>query len=502
MFTTPLDALLFFTVTVPVVGFIEHKLGVKWLKEAYALAGFSASLYLLLNVYRRIMDEGILVVALYGSPPPLGACLEVDAFSLFMALIAVSLGLLSTVYSFRYMEKDTGLTLYYTLLLGMTAGVVGVSFAGDLLTLYVFWEVMCVTSYALVAFRREHWEPVEAGFKYLIMSSAGSATILLAMSLLYGMTGTLNLAYLAASLHDAGGDRWLLLPLALTIVGFGVKGAIVPLHTWAPDAYSAAPDSVSAILSGATTKMGVYGLLRLLFLVFSPIQAEWSLIVAILSVATMTLGNIIALLQTDIKRLMAYSSIAQIGYILIGLAVGNEDGLTGALFHIFNHSFMKGLAFLCAGALIYEVGSRELRDLTGIGRRMHLSAGALWVSFLSLIGFPPLSGFVSKFILFVAAIEANMAWLAIAGIANTILSAAYYLKVLHVITRSEISERADKAREAPISMLIPIAAMAAVLLVFGIWPESMVEVSRRAALCLLAQGRMEYVEAVVGAWGE
>ena len=502
MLSPPLDTLLFFSITLPLVGLVDARLGVRWLKELYALAGFSLTFLQLYNLYQRVISRGsIVVVAIAGAPPPIGACLEIDALSVFMAIIAVSVGLMVCLYSYRYMAGETGLTLYHTLLMTAVMGVVGTAFAGDLLTFYVFWELMCISTYTLVAFRVRRPESLEAAFKYLIMSSAGSVCILFAMSILYGMAGTLNLAYLSMNLRNTGGESWLLLPLVLVLVGFGVKAALVPFHTWLPDAYMEAPCPISAFMAGATTKMGIYGLLRVLYLVLTPLEHAWGPALAIFSVATMTLGNITALLQEDIKRLMAYSSIAQIGYIFIGLAVGNEDSLTGALLHIFNHSFMKGLAFLCAGCFIYEVGSRMIKDFTGIGRRMHLTAAMLWISFLSLIGFPPFSGFISKFILFASAIEGGMAWLALIGILNTIISAAYYLRVLHIITRSEISEEAEKAREAPITMLIPLTAMGVIIIVFGVWPESIVELSRQAAKCLLTSGWEAYVDAVVSYGG-
>lgn len=255
MFTKPLDVLLIFTVTTPLIGWVAYKKEHRRILGVYAVLGLSVTAYFLYGLYREVAENHIVPI---GGQPPFGACFEIDMLSVFMALIYVMIGLLAAFYSIKYMERDTGLTQYYTLLSGMVAGMMGVAFAGDFFTLFVFWELMCLTSYALVAFRKERWEPIEAGFKYLIMSAAGGATILLAMSFLYGMTGTLNFAGLAANeaLNEAVPNRWLYVTLTLIIVGFGVKAAIVPFHTWLPDAHPAAPAPVSALLSGALVQTG------------------------------------------------------------------------------------------------------------------------------------------------------------------------------------------------------------------------------------------------------
>ncbi|MCK4474811.1 hypothetical protein KAU30_03120, partial [Candidatus Bathyarchaeota archaeon] len=268
-------------------------------------------------------------------------------------------------------------------------------------------------------------------------------------------------------------------------VGFGIKAAIVPFHTWLPDAYAAAPSPICAVLSGVMIEIGVYALCRVLFLVFLPAQFHWGMIIAVLSVVTMTVGNLMALLQGDIKRLLGYSSIAHIGYILVGIATGTQSGLTGTTFHIFNHALMKGLAFLCAGAFIFRARTRNLDELAGIGRKMPISTITLSIALFALAGMPGLNGFMSKFVLFTAAIPAGMAWLAIAGVLNSAFSVAYYLRVILVVIRSPPTERVAAAKEAPITMLIPICVMAAFIVLFGVWPEPILAFAQRAASCLI-----------------
>ncbi len=483
MFTPPLNLLFFFMITTPIVGLIELKIQFRKLCGTYVAVGFASSLLLLYKTFTQI-SSATNPLSFYGSP--LEAYLKIDSLSMFMAFTAVSLAFLINVYSLKYMERDSGLPLYYTMLVAMVCGILGVFFAGDLFTLFIFWELMCISSYVLVSFRKHMWEPVEAGIKYLIMSSAGSATLLLGMSMLYGLTGTLNFEGFTSALSGVKPDGWIYLMSLLILAGFGVKAAIVPLHTWLPDAYSAAPSPISAILSGIVTETGIYALSRMFFTAFIPVQIEWSTILAFLSVITMTLGNVTALFQNDLKRLLAYSSIAHIGYMLIGLSVGTQLALTGTILHIFNHALMKGAAFLCAGAIIYRLGARRLDEITGIGRRMPITATALGISLLALTGMPPLNGFVSELILFMSTAQANVIWLGIALVLNSILSTGYCLRVISAIAKSSSSEGVKKAREAPLLLTLPICIMSALVVLFGVWPDPVLELARRASLALLS----------------
>jgi proton-translocating NADH-quinone oxidoreductase chain N len=366
----------------------------------------------------------------------------------------------------------------------MVSGMVGVAFSGDLFTLFVFWELMSISSYVLVAFRKEKWEAVEASLKYLVMSAAGSATILLGMSLLYGMSGTLDFQGLASAFSQAQPNTWLYLSLLLLVAGFGVKAAIVPLHTWLPDAHSAAPSPISALLAGVVIETGIYALCRTFFTAFLSIQIQWFSILAILSLVTMVVGNLMPLLQNDIKRLLAYSSVGHIGYMLVGLAVGTQIGLTGTVLHIFNHALMKGAAFLCAGAIIYRIGTRQFVDMEGIGRRMPVTAVVFSISLFALIGMPPLNGFVSELTIITGSFQANLAWLGIAIVLNSVLSSAYYLRVVRLLIMPIRSEKVEKIKEAPLIMLIPLCIMAGLIILFGIWPDPLLSIAQQSAASL------------------
>jgi len=396
----PLAVLLIGGLAMPVLGLLRERARLGRLREAWMFIVTAAAIGSVWLLYQQLRTEPgrILVVSLWGQRPPLGGCFEIDTLSVYMSGSVAFLGFMAAIYSFKYMERESRLTEYYTLVLLMMAGMTGIAMAGDFFTLFIFWELMSLSSYVLVAFLKSRWGPIEAGFKYLIMSATAGAFLLLSMSFLYGMTGTLNFAQLAASLKGAAVTPWMLVLFSSLIIGFGVKSAIVPLHTWLPDAHPEAPSPISALLSGIVIETGLYGLTRVLFLLFDP--GFFKLSIAALAVLTMTLANIMALLQQDIKRLLAYSSIAQIGYMLIGLASGTAYGVMGTFLHVFNHSLMKGLAFLSAGSIVHQAETRDIRSLRGVGRMMPFTSFALFVALLGLGGVPATNGFISKFILF------------------------------------------------------------------------------------------------------
>lgn len=483
MFNLALDLLSFFTITTPLVGSLGSRIRKENLSGIYALIGFVVSGA---GVYEMYLN--------YSSNPTsssggiFSAFLGVDMLSIYMSFIFVGIGLVAVIYSIKFMEKESGKPLYYSLLLAMTTGMVGVVFAGDLFTLYVFWELMAITSYVLVAFNKGSWEPVEAGFKYLIMSAAGSATFLFGLALLYGMAGTLNIQALATAFAQQPASEWLYVAFIFILVGFGVKAAIVPLHTWLPDAYTAAPTPISAVLSAVVTETGLFALLRTLFTVFLSTQAQWFPLLAFLSIITMTFGNLMATLQDDIKRLLAYSSIGQIGYMLVGLAVGTQLGITGTLLQILNHALMKGAAFLCAGAIIYRLESRSLKDMSGIGRKMPVTTIFFAISLFALVGIPPLNGFVSELTLFTASAQANIGWLGAAIILNSIISSVYALRVLRTLIQPSMSDTVLKIKEAPLLMLIPECILAILIILFGIYPGPVISIAQQAASGLLSIG--------------
>lgn len=469
----------------PIIGWFTPKnyrgkiLGV-YTAIALAIVGFA-----LYTLYLDVASGGVMYLP---NSSLISAILRVDLLSVFMTSIFLGLGIIVTIYSILYIENTNRTQFYYTLILTLISGMTGIVFAGDLLTLFVFWELMSVSSYALVAFFKEKGTSVEASFKFLVMSAAGSATALFGISLLYGLTGTLNFEGLATALTATGSNIWVYIAALFIFIGFGVKAAVFPLHTWLPDAYSESPAPVSAILSGIVIGPGVFVLVKVFFTAFASVQDVWAPAFAGLSIVTMLVGNITALMQTDVKRMLAYSSIGQVGYMLIGLAVASQAGLNGTFVQFFNHALMKGSAFLCIGAIIYRLGARDLSEIRGVGHKMPLTAFAFAISVFALTGLPPLNGFPGELILFSSAVEADMTWLGVALLLNSVISAGFYLRIVFALIQQDASEKIVKIKEAPLLLLVPICILSILIIVFGLWPDPIVNFAKQAVDALVSIG--------------
>lgn len=493
MVITPSLYYLFSPLLMGIVGLLADKFKVPRARDAVAILISLWGLISVWTIYNSGVAVGEILIFSIGGGPPLGACFEIDAMSIYVALSATLLSFLVTVYSFNYMEHDTRLTEYYALLSALTVGMVGVAFAGDMFTMFLFWEMMGISSYSLVSFRKDSPGPIEAGFKYMIMGSVGSTILFFGMAMLYGMAGTVNFAQMSSVLRDGPMNIWLYLVLALLIVGFGVKSAIVPMHTWLPDAHPEAPSTISAMLSGMLIETALYALIRVIYVLFEP--SIFSTTMAVLAFITMSLGNIMALRQNDLKRMLAYSSIAQVGYMLIGVSTGLTYGLLGTFLHIFNHSLMKGMAFLAIGSIVHETGTRDINGIKGISRMMPFTTIAVIVSFLGLGGVPGTNGFISKFILFNASIGAGFSLLAVFGVLNSALSMAYYLRVIMTMLNSDISEGLV-AKEAPFLMVGVTIIMSILIIILGLYPSPIVNLASEASTSLI-DGLSNYIGAVI-----
>jgi len=359
----------------------------------------------------------------------LGISMVIDPLSAFMLVIVNTIALIAAVYSIGYMEKYTDKWKFYTLFMLMTAGINGVLIAGDLFNLYVFLEVAAIAGYFLVAFGIEP-EALEASFKYAVMGTMASVFILLGIALLYGYASTLNMADLAGVLAVAGQAKALKFVIILFVMGFGLKAALFPFHAWLPYAHSAAPAPVSAMLSGVSIKvLGIYALSRVLFNVMGITPAVSSILIT-LSVLSMIVASILAFGQSDIKRLFAYSSISQIGYIALGLGIGTPLAILGALFHLLNHSVFKSLLFMNSGAIEHMTGTRDLNKIRGVMVNSPVTGATTLTGALSICGIPPFGGFWSKLIIIIACIQANRPGLALTAAVISALTLAYYFKAL------------------------------------------------------------------------
>ena len=404
-----------------------------------------------------------------GWPTPIGIDLRLDELSVLMLMVVNVIGLAVAIYSVDYMRRFTASSHFYGLFLLMVTGMNGVILAGDLFNLYVFLEVAAVASYSLVAFGCAH-EELEASFKYIVLGSLSSALILIGVALVYGITGTLNMAHVAGRLAETGMDAPLLLAFGLFIVGFSFKAALVPFHAWLPDAHPSAPAPVSAMLSGVLIKaIGIYVLARLAFNVFGVADNVLELL-RWLGIVSMIAGGLLAAGQTDIKRLFAYSSISQVGFMVLGLGLATPLGLVGALYHLVNHAVFKSLLFLNAGAVEYATGTRDLDRLGGLNRAMPVTGATSMIGSMSIAGIPPFNGFWSKLIIVLACIEAGYYGFATVAILVSIVTLAYQLKVQRKAFFADLPAafRGLKREPAMMSLAMILLAAGCVALSFAV----------------------------------
>ena len=425
--------------------------------------------------------------------------LRVDGISLLAAAMILTLGTLVILFSGPYMAGEVGEEKYYAMLLAMIGLMIGLACSGDLFNLWIWFEGMAISSYLLVAFYREQAASLEAGMKYLVQSAIGSVMVLMGIALVLANAGTLDLTGIREAVSGSDVNRLTLLGAgALFIIGFGVKVAIVPLHTWLPDAHSQAPSGISAMLSGVVIEVGLIAMLRALS-VLPGFSLSWGILFMAFGALNMLYGNLLALRQTVVKRMLAYSSLSHIGYILLGLGIalysGMELGAQGAFFHLFNHMLMKGLAFLSVGALIYGLflqndshASLKITDLAGTAQKYPMVALALSIAVLGLGGLPPLAGFMSKWQIFVAGFQTQNTWiitLMVFMALNSVLSLAYYAPLVNMMYRKSPSDQVLAGKRLSLAIALPLVIMMLAVIILGFAPQLMDWVTIPAAQNLI-----------------
>jgi multicomponent Na+:H+ antiporter subunit D len=422
--------------------------------------------------------------------------LALDGFSLFM-LVAVSLvGLAVGLFSIDYMEHYGAKANYYALYLIMIAGMNGLILATDLFGVYLFLEVAAVASYALVAFGLGHDE-LEAAFKYLMLSVVASAFILASIAIVFGMTGSLDFAAVAKALQELNAGAVVGIASAFFILGFGLKAALVPFHAWLPDAHPSAPAPISAVLSGLLIKVsGVYAMTRVFLNVFG-LTPALSAVLMTLGAVSMVVAAFLALGQKDMKRMLAYSSISQVGTIVLGIGIGTPLGIAGGLFHLFNHALAKGLLFLTSGSVQQATGTRNLDEMGGLAKRMPVTAAANLVGSLSIAGVPPLNGFWSKLIIIMALIQAGHPVFALIAVLVSVLTLWYYLLIQRKAFFGKLNEKWAAVKEAPFWMTAATVLLALLCVGIGILFASTITTWIQPAADVLAEG----AHAVIGSWG-
>lgn len=407
-----------------------------------ALASSSLASFFSVSMLIRVMEHGVIRYAAGAWEPPWGIELVVDPLSAFMTVIISSVGFLAVMFSKEYIKHDMHddkQPAYYALMQLVLGGMLGALVTGDLFNLFVMTEIYSISAYALVAIAQKKGSLL-ASYRYLVLGSIGTTFILFAISFLFMMTGTLNMADLSQRLPLLESPWVISSGLILLIVGYGVKSALFPLHSWLPDAHAIASSPVSVVLSALVIKVGAYSIIRSVFTVFGPQMLEQSEVVTSpitwMSSMAILFGSIYAISQTDIKRMLAYSSIAHMGYILLGIGLASSEAMTGSIFHILNHAMAKACLFFCAGAVIYKTGIRSIEGYAGMGSRMPITMAAFTLAATSLMGIPPTSGFMSKFYLGIGAYQGNWVFLAVI-LLGSLLSAIYFFRVIWLVYFSQ-----------------------------------------------------------------
>ena len=463
------------------------------------LANLGTLFLLLFSLYSipLVRIQKVLVYKVGGWLPPIGIAMVMDGLTSFMLITVNLVSFLVSIYAISYMQKYTDKWKFYTLFMLMLAGMNGIIITGDLFNLFVFLEIASIASYALVAFGTEA-EELEASFKYAIMGSIASSFILLGIALLYSYTSTLNMADMALVLSNKPAGLLIKFASALFLMGFGLKAALVPFHAWLPDAHPSAPAPISAMLSGVLIKvLGVYAIIRISFNILG-IDNTILYIFMLLGIVSMLVGVILALSQWDFKRLLAYHSISQIGYVILGIGLGTPLGILGGLFHLFNHSMFKSLLFLNSGAIDYSAGTRDLQKMGGLREKMPVTANTNLAASMAIAGVPPFNGFFSKLIIIMACVQAHRYGYALGAVLASILTLASFMKVQRYAFFGKLNEKWQGIKEVPLTMKFSMIILAVICLLTSLFMAPSVEPFLTSAVDVLLSGQ-GYIQNVLGA---
>lgn len=440
---------------------------------------------------RHALDVGPWQYAMGDWPAPIGIVYRVDPLAAFVALIVSGVGAVVALYAPRSLAAELQTPrhdLFYAAYLLCMAGLLGMTITGDAFNVFVFLEISSLASYVLVGLGPDR-RALTAAYRYLIAGALGGTFILIGIGLAYQMTGTLNMDDLAVRLPAVAHTRTVLVSFAFITVGASLKLALWPLHHWLPNAYTYAPSVTSAFISATSTKVMVYVLARFAFGIYGEQFAFEELGLGrpllVLSLSGIFVASAVAIFQTDVKRLLAYSSVAQIGYMILGISLATPAGVSAGILHLFNHALTKGGMFLAVGAMAYRAGSTRLEDLKGVGRVMPISTLALVVGGLGLIGVPLTAGFVTKWALLEALLAEGLWPVAVAVLLSSLLAAVYVGKVVETAWFHEPSEALRGRAEAPLDLLVPTWVLVGLSLVFGVWGAWSTEVAMASARWLM-----------------
>ena len=456
----------------------------------FAVIASGLTMAVSIALLQQVMTTGTLVYEMGGWKPPWGIEYRVDRLNAYLLLIVSSISAVVLLAARTSIEKEIPEhrhTLFYVLYLLSLAGLLGVVTTGDAFNVFVFLEVSSLAAYSLIALgedRRALW----AAFQYLIMGTIGATFILIGIGLMYQMTGTLNMDDLARRLPEVSQTRTVFAAFAFIIVGVCLKVALFPLHRWLPNAYAYAPSAVTAVLAATSTKVAVYLLIRFTFTIFGisfsfttvPLQT----IFVILGLLGIFVASTTAIFQKNVKHLFAYSSVAQIGYMIVGYSISTTMGLMATLLHLFNHALMKSALFLALGAVMYRIGSVRLEQFQGLGRQMPYTMAAIVAGGLSLIGVPLTVGFVSKWYLVLAAIENGWWPVAVLILLGSLLAIVYVWRIVETAYFNDPPAGREAVEEAPLGFLVPVWMLVSANIYFGIDTRLSVQVAEAASQAL------------------
>lgn len=452
-----------------------------------------ASFVIATLLLQQVLTSGEIIYAIGGWNAPWGIEYRVDIINAFVLLIITGIASIVITFARESVHKEISedrIYLFYTAFLLHLTGLCGVVITGDAFNIFVFIEIASLSSYAMISAGRDR-RALLAAFRYLILGTVGATFILIAIGLMYVMTGTLNIADMAERIRDVQDTRTIVSAFAFFTVGVCIKFGLFPLHYWLPNAYTYAPSIVSAFLSGTTSKVFIYILLRFLFTIFGAEYAfdtmHLDIILMVAALLAIFSGSIAAIYQDNIKKILAYSSIAQIGYMVLGISLVSVTGLMASILHLFNHALIKTALFMSVACFFFRFDSVSLKDLKGVGRQMPWTTMAFVIGGLSLIGTPLTVGFISKWYLIVAALEKDWWWMAALILLGSILAVIYIWKVVEVIyfQSAEADSQPVKYKEAPLSMLIPVWVIIFANIYFGVNASIVTDISQQAAVYLI-----------------
>lgn len=459
---------------------------------AVALVTSAAVALLSLNLLGQVLTEGVVSYHMGGWAPPLGIEYRIDMLNIALLLLVGMLGFLCVIYALPSVGDEIAenkQALFYSAFLVCFTGLLGVTITGDAFNVFVFLEISSISTYTIIAMGAgKDRRALTAAYNYLILGTIGATFFVIGVGFLYMATGSLNMADIAQILQQQGHNRVTQAAFAFIVVGLGLKAAMFPLHVWLPNAYAFAPNFVTAFLASTATKVAFYALIRFLFSVFHPdvafVELSFAWVFAAVGVIAMMVASSQAIFQTDARRLLAYSSVAQVGYMMLGLGMGTAAGLSAGILHLINHAIMKGALFMALGAFALHFGVRQIRDLNGLGRTMPASAGAFTIAGLSLVGVPLTIGFTSKWYLITAALERGWWWAVAALIISSLMALAYVARMLSAIWMESPPEHhgaKPAARHAPYMVLVPMGILAFANLYFFFHADVLVGLAEAAA---------------------